>query len=576
MKKILLLRTGQQSVVRKFLKYMGQEHPETVIDLLEPDSDIKYEESEISGRIIYSPEKRLNVNLLKEYKKKIDADEYSGAVFLINSRTLSGYFNIVRLLRLFKFRKIWFFFDDELTELKWQKRIECYSGHLTGQIAGFLHKNLYICGIVLRVKLSLLRTFFIYMSYKLFRRGKDLRTDEALLLIDRFPPYFHGGNIRWVKLISYLQNRVKFSVITGSNRIEVEQNRILQKDLLSELSEETNIVRVEAVRYSKEKFLGLFSIIDQYMLWGIIIIPELMKEIIRKSCGTLIVSVPSFGVAATACWLKKVFPINLIADLRDEWTLSELSSFKNYKTEVSRKWERRLLSAADHIVFTTEAQKILYSEHYPEVADKIEVITNGCDPADREKLVSEKDDSRGKPIVVDFFGTFNRDRLGGAFFEAVRKIKEKDGTDKFRFRFFGRVDPSFFSEINDLRSMIECRNIVDRYEMCRIIKMESDVLLTVASPESGNYIAGKSYEILLSGKPVAAFVPEGEAHNLFKKFEGVETADPLDAESIVEALNNISSYKEFNYDRREGLKAYYHTELAEQYFNLISSEEIVN
>ena len=561
MKKVIILRTGQYPLLEKLLGSLRGSR--LIVDLFEPNqicedfcvrgffSTVYCEKLDLSD---------IDFNVLSEIKNK----NYEEVYFLINEGKYNLYENVIRFAVGLKIKKIYGVLENgHIINFNIFRRINYY----------IKQKTLWFskeCKFL--VKYFKLR-FLAIISITFFWKNRFSRDDsKVLLLIDRFSPLFNGANVRWVKHIKYLSDKYKFTIITSKDKT-VNEAAIISDSLLKDIP----VVDVKRFERDAEapcsKIFNIIPVIDEYMFWCLKTLPGVLKYVFSNRIGTIVISGPLFSNVIIGYYLKQIFSLQLILDFGDEWTISALKSFQRLNTSYARKWERKVLYVADKLVVATDSQKDNYIKNYPFVKDKVFVIPNGCDYDDLKFIMLERERNITN---IDFFGTFNNDRDSCQFLRTIKRLKGEGLLTDKKIRFFGRYSEGIkLFQDKDLINIVEVKGMLDRGEMFRVMRDETDVLLTVASPDSGNYIAGKSYEYLLSGKPIIAIVPEGEAMNLFAAFDGVFIGDVKDENSIFVAFSSAlrNSSSRF-YNRQEGLKENFHKNIANQYAKIIDKHNV--
>ena len=564
-KTCLVLRTAQKKVLLDFIRDYGGYYNEVFLMEFSDKSIAKG----ISGikEVFFVGGGKIPQGGYK-WARDFLKTQYDDVIYLVNKGKEAYYENVYNFIKNGLGRKNCLVYIEGKGMFK--------SGILYRSYLAFYKLSWFILKCIKKIKNEFINCFsyvFYYLDLKirgLFPQKNYYRkadNKKVLLIVNRFPPLFHGGNVRWVKFIKYLSGRFSFFVLTSDVK---RQNSDNQYDLLNEISEKCSIKRIFYKDVEYKKVCGLIPIIDEYHIWSLKAYQEAERIVKFNKISTVIVSAPLYSPLLIGYYLKIRFGIKFIVDLRDEWVLSDLPSFQRLKTSYNAKWEEKILKTADYVFFTTYSQAKKYIERYNFLKDKVRIITNGCDLAESFDIKSntlEKKDS----IFIDYFGTLNDDRITNAVIGAFNKMKLFfEYGNRVYIRFFGRVCAEKQYSLIDGETINYC-GAVDRKKMLFKMNKESDILLTIASSFSSAYIAGKSFEMLLSGKPIIAIVPDGEAKSLFEKFEGVFIANPDREGEIIQAFTdamNFYSVKRYC-DRRNALKQYFHRNIAESFENLL-------
>ena len=562
----LILRTAKKSVLEEFLKKYSQKSKFYILEF--SDNSIAKSLEGIE-KVIFINSKEVSSRIIGEAIREISKINFDYIVCLVNKGKEDLYGNVFEFLeKAFNGRDYYVYVEGK--GMVKSKRLY----HIISIKRRILRmsKNAFsvFCNSFLDMFEYVFGYFKLYLNGFLarFKRKKyDFDNKRVLLVVNRFPPLFHGGNVRWIKFIKYLYPKAVFSVLT-SETVRKDYDR--QNSMLDELPENVDVERVFYKERDYRKIFGVIPMIDEYHIWSLKAFKRAVDICIKNLCGTVVVSVPLFSPLIIGYYLKKFLGLRFIVDMRDEWTISELPSFRRLDTPYNKKWEKKIFECADFVFVTTEKQRRNYLEKYPYLQNKLAVAENGCDFDDGKFLEGVNVISEKEIINIDFFGTINDDRVTDTIVNTFNKMKILfDDGKRVKIRFFGRNDVKL-REFFDGKSLCFC-GYVDRKRMFEIIRNESDVLLTMASPYSSAYVAGKSYEMLLSGKPIIAIVPDGEAKNLFRRFEGVFIANPNSEKQIFEAFTDalkFYSYKRIC-DRKKFLENYYHKNIVEKSYEKV-------
>lgn len=189
-----------------------------------------------------------------------------------------------------------------------------------------------------------------------------------------------------------------------------------------------------------------------------------------------------------------------------------------------KKEEKRMLSEADFILytspFTLEEQKKLY----PESGDKMGYIPT---PYIREKLYPK---TRNKRFKVGYYGSyFKRDRNVSTLYEVAKKMEHID------FEFIGATDLNL-----EERSNIRIRGQVPNSEIYQYEK-ECDLLVCVGNKSTSVQIPGKLYHLAATNKSILYIYEKGneEIARYFSKFDRYNFCENTEDE-IFQILEKLS------------------------------------
>jgi glycosyltransferase involved in cell wall biosynthesis len=260
----------------------------------------------------------------------------------------------------------------------------------------------------------------------------------------------------------------------------------------------------------------------------------------------VVVSAPPFSSLRIGVEIKRRFPaIKLISDFRDEWVgfyLAELDPPPSARrVEVSRREEREAVEASDHVVTVTPTMRDSIRGRYPEQPEsKFLSILNGYDPAAFEAFRSRPLDNGRLNIVYTGTVYANRQYSPLRWLEPVEEL-EPEARGQIHTRLVGRIEPGVAERLARLSSSREELGFVPQAEALRHMEEADALLLIVGNPTS---MAGKLFEYLATGKPVAALTPPGgEVARLLDETQGGFWADINDPEAVRRLARQLVEWK---------------------------------
>lgn len=212
-----------------------------------------------------------------------------------------------------------------------------------------------------------------------------------------------------------------------------------------------------------------------------------------------------------------------IADFRDPWTLSGLNLRKRsfFSNRADRKLEKKFVSAADKLIFTSKATEELYRNFYSLNPGKADTIYNSFELQNKEAAVSTEqtwkaniDDSK---LNLVFFGSFRRLSPIDPIADAVAELRD-DIQPHLRIHSFGSL------EAED-KKKLESLGITDLFvthekvvpELAPAVFEKADLLLVSTSGERESIIPAKLWEYMISDKPILSITPNSEIGEILKK-----------------------------------------------------------
>lgn len=410
----------------------------------------------------------------------------------------------------------------------------------------------------------------------------------VLMLAFEFPPATSVGMQRSLKLARHLADHgVKPVVVTtDAESLTAWFDRPLDDSPLGDLPGAVEIRRVPCPRSPIPSGLWarrarrLFSLGEEDIgrHWA----PELNRVWDRLLAETrpsaVYVSIPPFSVAPVAAALARRSVLPLVVDFRDNWSQwchSPHPTWLHYRLTLER--ERGCLDRAAAVMTTTRQIAIDLQAAHPHVAArKFHVNPGGYDGRVRQSAGREPLADASRPFVIGYVGSFYY--LPQARAAALREwwarhplhwLRYSPRQEDWLYRtpyFFFRALRALFDARPDLRRRVKVRFAGDRQswldEQVREFGLQDvvehlgrlphadslafqaacDALLATSAKVVGGrdpYIAGKTFEYVASGRPVAAFVAEGEQQDFWRQSGMAVLADPDDVAAGARALERL-------------------------------------
>lgn len=228
-----------------------------------------------------------------------------------------------------------------------------------------------------------------------------------------------------------------------------------------------------------------------------------------------------------------------VAHFSDPWVDNAFRRRNPIANIVNRRLERRVVAAADRVIFTSEETRDLVMRKYPAAwRHKTAILPHSFDPA-LFPNISPSDDT----LVVRHVGHFYGHRSPIPLFRALALLlaSDPDSLSGVRFDLVGqlpwrfRVHPSLRRLPNGLVRLVGHV----RYSQSLSLMASSDLLLTIDGPDDCSvFLPSKLIEYLGSGVPVLGIVPPGTSARLLARCGGV-AADPTRPTAIADALKQM-------------------------------------
>jgi len=225
-----------------------------------------------------------------------------------------------------------------------------------------------------------------------------------------------------------------------------------------------------------------------------------------------------------------------VAHFSDPWSDNPFRRHDLLANFVNRHCERRVIAAADRLIFTSRETVDLVMRKYPHAwRQKCAVVPHSFDPA----LYPPRSDS-DPCVVVRHLGHFYGHRTPLPLFRALRLIlrDQPDALRDVRFDLIGRV-PTWVKHHAAFRSLpeklVRLLPAVSYSESVRLM-VNSDLLLVIDGPaDLSVFLPSKLIEYIGASVPIYGIVPPGTSANLLLRLGGL-TANPRNLEHVAEAL----------------------------------------
>jgi len=277
----------------------------------------------------------------------------------------------------------------------------------------------------------------------------------------------------------------------------------------------------------------------------------LARELLREgSYDAILTCGPPHMVHSTGQRLGSEAGIPSVMDLRDPWSLVERVP-DYYDSPVwfwlARRHERQAVAGASLVVMNSERAAQAMRQAYPDRADRIITIMNGCD--DDEPIPAPSSATR---FLIVFAGSIYIDRNPRLLFRAAAQVvRQLDLTDReFRIEFVGNVgsvdpdDPTSLLAVaraEGLAGYVSVSGFRPRRELAALLA-EATVLVSLYQ-DSQMAIPSKIFQYMQYDAWVLTFAETGSATELLLRGSDADVVDPLDVDTLVHTL--IRRYRQF-------------------------------
>jgi len=380
-----------------------------------------------------------------------------------------------------------------------------------------------------------------------------------------FPPAGWGGVQRPAKWVKYLPRHGWDALVLT---VTPEAYEVRDESLGSDLGPEVPVLRC---RLPRPPLVG-----DPGLRW----LPSLASRAGRlfregRADVLLLTGSPFFSFLAGPL-LESASGLPYVLDFRDPWTVSpwwpDPPGLKaSLKAAAGRLVEAAAVRRAARCLFAQPGVAARYAEAYPDLAGgRAVTLPNGYDEDDfpAAGLDPGPPPARRRYRIL-YTGTWDADRPPDLILRALALLRDRGLGERIEARFVGlsRVDgPGLAAELG-LEGMVRFEGYLP-HDRCTRMLREAD-LLWLDNGLERDYVSGKIFEYMASGRPVvAAAHPEGIAARWLREagtatIVGRDPSEAADAiQEMVGALDRgrrplprEEAVRRFSRDRQTGLLA---------------------
>lgn len=265
---------------------------------------------------------------------------------------------------------------------------------------------------------------------------------------------------------------------------------------------------------------GNFFIPDPRRGWNHYAIKAGRKLLEEEKFDAIITTGPPHSTHLIGLQLKNLTRVRWIADFRDPWT--DIYYYRELSHSALAKWydrklEKKVLLNCDMIVTVGNVIKNLFLSKSQKLADdKIEVITNGYDPAD----FKDCDKKAADRFTITYTGTISLHYRLDGFVDAMKVLPDEIKENMY-IRIAGSISQNLIDlfQRSGLSSQLDYKGYVSHQQSIAFLFESSVLLLLIPEvPENKGILTGKFFEYLAAGKPILAIGPkEGDVADILKE-----------------------------------------------------------
>lgn len=233
------------------------------------------------------------------------------------------------------------------------------------------------------------------------------------------------------------------------------------------------------------------------------------KQIFQHNRVDILYSTSPYPTAhLVAMFLAKKYKIPWVADFRDPWTRHLEAIHFSHRPFPFKQWEKALekhvIQRAAQITIAWPGIRESLLADYEEHTQKIHLLYNGFDEQDFQDITP----NTFSKFTIVHTGTFYKGRTPEALFRALDVLFRNQPTlrNDIQVVFVGKEEPFVKNliEKNRLNDVVITVPYLPHKE-CLTYLLEADILFLNTMQ---NYVPGKVFEYVRSGKPILALVPK--------------------------------------------------------------------
>ena len=241
--------------------------------------------------------------------------------------------------------------------------------------------------------------------------------------------------------------------------------------------------------------------------------------------------------------LKKLYRVPWAAHFSDPWVDNPFGRHDALTRRFNRRLERKVVAAADLLVFTSqETVEMMMAKYPPEWRAKARVLPHSFEPDAYPRAAG----ADGEAVTVRYTGEFYGGRTPKPLVETVRSLLETDPQllKGVRFELVGPIstDALAVSGLDTLpEGLVVTRPSVNYRESLSLVSAADGLLIIDAPAAKSVFLPSKLIDYVGAGRPILGLTPPGAAADLITRLGGW-VADPTDVEAMRRAMTAFLSY----------------------------------
>jgi len=336
---------------------------------------------------------------------------------------------------------------------------------------------------------------------------KEIEEKTTIIRTTNFQPFYWWDNRRQNNPESKIKPSVNIKKPNEPAELQEAQLRVTPKNIL---------------KNSFQLLRKILTVPDARLTWIPQAILPGLRIIFREKIDIILSSSPPPTNHIMGYLLSIFSGRPHVVDYRDLWTQNGgyfMRNLPGYLQKYDTFLERKILKHCQGVVFATNTfrDKMMSKFGDTGISNKISVIYNGVDESNYLNI--DMKPFKNDCFTINYFGNLYGFRNPSLFINALLEWFENNPEikQKVKVNFWGAHSEEYITDTfrHDLKGVV---SFIDRIPQQEVIQkmFQTDLLLLIQGldPRIDDAIPTKLFEYMVTGKPILAFFPEGEAANI--------------------------------------------------------------
>ncbi len=248
--------------------------------------------------------------------------------------------------------------------------------------------------------------------------------------------------------------------------------------------------------------------------------------------------------------LKKRYQLPWVAHFSDPWVDNPFNSYDSLTRALNTSLERRVMTEADRLIFTSQETLRLVMAKYPEEFKvRARVLPHAFDPA----LFETPPSTRNSKLTIRYLGDLYGRRTPAPLFSALSRILADEPEALFDVS-FELIGPTYDLQLNKLglenlpEGLVAVKAPVTYRESLSLMANADGLLVIDAPAERSVFLPSKLIDYVGAGRPILGLTPPGTSAALINQLGGW-VARPEDVDGMATAIKTFLSFLRQNRNR---------------------------